>query len=61
MVRPDIDEEPTLAVEFDESLLVLGQLSPARHLVDLSLQDGNLTVPPSLNRVKIRLNKIILY
>lgn len=45
-------EEPTLAVEFDESLLVLGQLSPARHSVDLSLHDGDLTVPSSLNRVK---------
>lgn len=51
MVRPDIEDEPTLAVEFDESLLVLCQLGPARHLVDLSLKDGDLTVPPSLNRV----------
>lgn len=51
LVIPDMEEEPTLAVEFDESLLVLGQLSPARHLVDLSLQDGDLTVPPSLERV----------
>lgn len=40
---------PTLAVELQEPLLVLGQLGPAGHLVDLPLQDGDLTVPPSLN------------
>lgn len=48
--RVDIEDEPTLAVEFDESLLILSQLSPARHLIDLPLQDGDLSVPPSLNR-----------
>lgn len=42
----------TLAVELDEPLLVLGQLGPARHLVDLPLQDGDLTVPPSLKAAK---------
>lgn len=43
-------EQLTLAVQFNKSFLVLGQLGPARHLVDLSLQDGDLTVPPSLKR-----------
>ncbi|TNN56352.1 hypothetical protein EYF80_033463 [Liparis tanakae] len=48
--RPQTEEEPTLAVELDESLLVLGELGAARHLVHLPLQDGDFTVPASLNR-----------
>lgn len=44
---------PTLAVEFDEPLLVLGQLGPAWHLVNLPLQNGNLTVPPSLKTTAV--------
>lgn len=40
---------PTLAVQLQEPLLVLGQLGPTRHLVNLPLQDGDLTVPPGLN------------
>jgi len=47
----DEEEEPTLAVEFDKSLLILGQFCPAGHLVNLPLQYCNLTVPPSLNRM----------
>ena len=52
LVTLDKEVERTLAVEFNESLLVLGQLGPAWHLINLPLQDGDLTVPPSLNRVK---------
>lgn len=37
-----------MAVELDESLLVLRQLGSARHLVDLPLQDGDLAVSPGL-------------
>lgn len=49
---PDAEEELTLAIEFNESFLVLGQLGPAWNLINPSLQDGNLSVPPSLTRVK---------
>lgn len=38
----------TLAVELQEPLLVLSQLGPTRHLIDLPLQDGDFAVPPSL-------------
>ena len=50
---------PTLAVELDEPLLVLGQLGPARNLVYLPLQDGDFPVPPSL-RMKTRTKNLHL-
>lgn len=52
LVPAGTEEKLTLAVEFNEPLLVLGQLGTARHLIDLSLQYCNLTVSPSLRRIK---------
>lgn len=48
LVKADEEEEITLTVEFNESLLILCQLSSVWHLINLPLQDGNLSVPPSL-------------
>lgn len=48
LVKADGEEEITLTVEFNESLLILCELSSAWHLINLPLQDGNLSVPPSL-------------
>lgn len=48
LVKADEQEEITLTVEFNESLLILCQLSSAWHLINLPLHDGNLSVPPSL-------------
>ncbi len=38
----------TLAVQLNEAFLILGQLGSAGNLINLSLQDSNLAVPPSL-------------
>lgn len=40
----------TLAIQFNEALLILRQLGSAGNLINLSLQDGDLTIPPSLQR-----------